>query len=96
MTTDRHQPDPEFLSRLEWRLMSEMRRNEIFAPIPRDSRAWRSVRVAALVLFSTLVGAAGTRAAQGWESSWEREFAIAEAEVTAELMAARFQMAQEF
>ena len=94
--SNKHQPNPEFLARLEWRLMSEMRRRKLFASSPARSPLQSLVRIAALVLFSALLGVAGVKAAQGWESAEEWRLAISRAEIAVELSVAKVELAEQF
>ncbi len=65
MSKEQHNPDPDFVSRLEWQLGSEYRRQQRFdengaSKSPRFS--W--LRTAALILVSLSLGVAGVNATQ--------------------------------
>ncbi|MGD8360410.1 MAG: hypothetical protein PVJ04_03190, partial [Gemmatimonadota bacterium] len=53
-----HQPDPEFVSHLEWQVRTALRREERFAQ-PVQSRSGGRMKIVTLVLVSALFGAGG-------------------------------------
>ncbi|HSR68258.1 MAG TPA: hypothetical protein VLU25_09975 [Acidobacteriota bacterium] len=95
---ERHQPDPLFVERLEWQLMTEMRQSRrSFNQKPPQASRWRSyLRVAALVVVSALGGMALIKAAQGLERNWQHQLELARAETEAQLAASRAELAQDY
>jgi len=53
-----HDPNPEFLSHLEWQVRSALRREERFSRPARHSNGG-TMKIASLILFSALLGAGG-------------------------------------
>lgn len=94
---EKHQPDLEFVSRLEWQLMTEHRKRQkgLFQRSSAVNR-WGWGRVAALVLISALAGMAGLRAAQGWERSLQYKLALAQAEAQQRLAELRLEASLAF
>ncbi len=85
---NRHEPEAEFVERLEWQLRSELRRGTLEEiGERRNVRAW--LTRAALVLLSVLAGAAAVRAAQSYQDRWRAELALERAKTAVEVTDAR-------
>lgn len=95
---ERHQPNPEFVDRLEWQLMTEMRQSERSFHQPQSkSSTWRRyLRVAALVVVSALGGIALLKAAQGLEQNWQHQLELARAETEARLASSQLELAEAY
>jgi len=69
--TDIHEPTPEFVSRLEWQVRSTLSRRDRFSQ-PTRRPAQQIVKMAALVMVSIFLGAAGVVAADQVQDSRTR------------------------
>ncbi len=92
---DRHEPHPHYVSRLKWQLESEIRRRRSFPSEWRPGRTGGFLRVAALVVLSLFLGAAGVLAAQKYGDSWRAQLWRARTETALELAQARLEILQE-
>lgn len=94
----RHQPNPQFVERLEWQLMTEMRQSQRKYHLPPSKSAgWqRYLRVAALVVVSALGGIALLKAAQGLEQNWQHQLEMARFETEARLAAKQLELAHAY
>ena len=90
---DKHEPDPQFLDRLEWQLKGELRRqNRSGAP---DRLSTRILKIAALMVVSVGLGAGAMGASQQLQESWRAELLEARLEVQLEMAQQRLQMQRE-
>ncbi len=89
--SEKHRPDPEFVSKLEWQLKSELRRrqrSQVRSPSQRlVVQGW--LKIAALVLLSVSLGAMGAVVAGQIEESWQRQLRTARAATAVEVGQAR-------
>lgn len=88
---DRHEPDEQFVDKLEWQIAGEVRRRN--RATTQAHPMWRWARVAALVLISMSLGAAAVAATYQIEESWRRELLVAGLEVRIELARQRLTLA---
>lgn len=97
MNREQHKPNPEFVSRLEWQLQSQYRRQQRFGKDGASaSPRWNAwLRTAALVLVSLALGVAGVKATQHFENSWRKELLLARAQASSDLAQARLQISRE-
>lgn len=90
---DRHEPDKQFVDKLEWQIGGEVRRRNCAAASAHP--LWKLARVAALVIVSMTLGAAAMGASYQIEESWRRELIEADLEVRLELARKRLELAAE-
>jgi hypothetical protein len=90
---DRHEPDQQFVDKLEWQISGEARRRNRAAASVHP--LWKLARVAALVIVSMTLGAAAMGASYQIEESWRRELIEADLQVRLELARKRLQLAAE-
>ena len=77
--TENHQPDPEFVSNLEWQVRTALRREHRFAE-PVESRSGGRMKIATLVLVSALFGAGGVVVKDEVQEARRTEILLAEVE----------------
>jgi hypothetical protein len=75
--TQNHQPDPEFVSNLEWQVRTALRREHRFSE-PVSSRSRGTMQIAALVLVSALLGAGGVVVKDEVQEARRQEILLAE------------------
>jgi len=88
--TDKHEPDPNFVTNLEWQLGSELRRQQR-AGVP-QRKSIRLLKIAGLMLGSVALGAAAMQASQQLGEAWRKELLETRLEVQLELAQQRTQM----
>lgn len=88
-----HEPDPKFVDNLEWQLGNELRRQRGHHAPSRP--VFRVVKIAALVMVSVVLGAAGMDVSQQLQETWRRELLEARLAVQVEFAAQRLQMQRE-
>ncbi len=86
----RHDPDPTFVTNLEWQLATEVRRGRRVGGT--QGRSVRALKIAGLMLGSVALGAAGMGASQQLGDAWRRELLEARLDVQLELARQRVQM----
>ncbi|MGW8267796.1 MAG: hypothetical protein ACWGSQ_15630 [Longimicrobiales bacterium] len=98
---ENHQPDPEFVSHLEWQVRTALRREQRFAR-PVQSRSGRRMKIATLVLVSALVGAGGVVVKDEVQEARQQELLLAEvrgnlrlAEMEMELISRQYEQVEE-
>ena len=95
---EEHRPDPQFLSRLEWQLSTELRRQERFSQ-RNGGQSWtRRIpwKGIGLVGLSILVGWAGAIAAGHLQGdSWRKDLWMARSTIALELAQIRLEFTQE-
>lgn len=74
---ENHQPDPEFVSHLEWQVRTALRREQRFAQ-PVQSRSGGRMKIATLVLVSALFGAGGVVVKDEVQEARQQELLLAE------------------
>jgi hypothetical protein len=72
-----HQPDPEFISHLEWQVRTALRREERFAQ-PVEARSGGRMKIVTLVLVSALFGAGGVVVKDEVQEARQQELLLAE------------------
>jgi len=89
----KHEPDPQFVDKLEWQLAGELRRlNRRGGP---DRVSIRILKIAALMLLSVGLGAGAMEASQQIQESWRRELLEVRHEVQLEIARQRVEMQRE-
>jgi multidrug resistance efflux pump len=83
-----HQPDPEFVSNLEWQVRTALRRERRFAE-PVHSRSGGRMQIAALVLMSALLGAGGVVVKDEVQGARQKELLLAQVTADVRLAAAQ-------
>jgi hypothetical protein len=72
-----HQPDPEFVTHLEWQVRTALRREKRFAQ-PVESRSGGRMKIVTLVLVSALFGAGGVVVKDQVQEARQQELLLAE------------------
>ncbi|HOW84837.1 MAG TPA: hypothetical protein P5119_05735 [Candidatus Aminicenantes bacterium] len=78
--SDRYEPDPQFVDKLEWQLASEFRRGSRLKPAPGRIAVPRTVVGLSLAAGVLLLGVAATKAADLIKDSWRRKIEVARLE----------------
>jgi hypothetical protein len=90
---DKHEPDPQFLNKLEWQLAGELRRlNRRGGPHPVSIRV---LKIAALMLLSVGLGAGAMEASQQIQESWRTELLEVRTEIQLEIARQRVEAQRE-
>ena len=88
--TDIHEPTPEFVNRLEWQVRSTLSRRDRFSQ-PTRRPAQQIVKMAALILVSVFLGAAGVATADQVQESRNRTMLLQQIDLEMELAGVRLQ-----
>lgn len=88
----KHRPEPDFVSRLEWQLVSDYRREGRFSQSQPRQRKRRFLLTAAVAVVSVFAGAVGAGAAERMEGSARKELLMARAQTGLELAQARLEV----
>ena len=83
-----HQPDPGFVSNLEWQVRTALRREQRFSE-PVHSRSGGRMQIAALVLVSALLGAGGVVVKDEVQGARQKELLLAQVTADVRLAAAQ-------
>jgi multidrug resistance efflux pump len=89
--TETHEPDSQFLDRLEWQLSSEYRRTNRLKSSPGKIAVSRRVGALACVAGIVLTGVAIVKAADYIQDSWRKKIEIARAETQVKLKTAHLE-----
>jgi hypothetical protein len=91
--TDSHQPDPEFVARLEWQVQTAARRRDRFSrPVGRSPV--RVVQLSALIMISVFCGAAGVMATDQIQDSKKKEFLLVQTQTQVALASLQMKVYQ--
>ena len=88
--TENHEPTPEFITRLEWQVRSTLSRRDRFS-MPTRRSTQQLVKMAALVLISVFLGAAGVATADQVQESRNRTMLLQQIDLEMQLAGVRLQ-----
>jgi hypothetical protein len=88
---EKHEPDPKFVERLEWQLMSENRRRDRYGNFTWKRREWRYPKMILTILFSLFVGIGATRTVDHINDAARKQLLAAKAEVVQNMAENRYQ-----
>jgi len=89
--TETHEPTSEFIARLEWQVRSTLSRRDRFS-MPTRRPVQQVMKMAALVLLSVFLGAAGVATADQVQESRARDLLIAQIDIEFQIVEAKLQL----
>jgi hypothetical protein len=92
--SERFEPDPQFVDKLEWQLASEFRRRDRMKPAPGRIAIPRSVAALGLAAGVLLLGVAATKAADLIKDSWRKKIEVARLETEVKIKRAFLEFKQ--
>jgi multidrug resistance efflux pump len=92
--SEHHQPEPEFVSHLEWQLRTALKREDRFAEPVRPHRGG-TMKAAALIMVSALMGAGGVVASDEIQDAKAQEILVAKVTSDMELAALELEAIRE-